>query len=107
MTKKLKIRFEKLEKALAVQILEQTGDFADSAHIRIDGRYGIYFGNSLWCGKNKLKPEFCLFDSNDVRDGYLNTVINWITNEQFANGAAEPKIDGDVYIWEMEVADER
>lgn len=93
MTKLLKIRFEKLEKALAMQILEQTGEFADSEHIRIDGRYGIYLGEVFLCGKNKLKPNFCLFVSNAERDGYLNTVINWITNEQFANGAGEPKID--------------
>lgn len=42
---------------------------------------------------------------NRARGLPLGAVINWITNEQFANGAGEPKIDGDVYTWEMEVAE--
>ena len=33
MTKKLKIRFTKFEKALAMQILEQEGSFCDSEHV--------------------------------------------------------------------------
>ena len=35
MAKKLKIRFVKFEKALAMQILEQEGEFKSSTHVRL------------------------------------------------------------------------
>lgn len=41
-----------------------------------------------------------LIVSNAERDGYIETVTGWITDEQFTN-AGEPKIDGDVYTWEI------
>lgn len=35
MSKKLKIRFVKFEKVLAMQILEQEGEFKASTHVRL------------------------------------------------------------------------
>ena len=166
MTKKLKIRFVKFERALAMQILEQEGVFIDTEHVKIDIAPKLFFnrvflrgsvGNLDWavCGS-------CIAKTNAERDEYLNDVVNWISEEQFADGrklevgklcdvsddnkdwrrrtllavlpkscfskyiAAEaysdnkwcswkyarpiasfvrPKIDGDVYTWEMEVAE--
>lgn len=168
MIKKLKIRFVKFEKALAMQILEQAGAFNDSEHVKfktfplIDSDYVCLRG----CAK---EVNFAIaaerFNSNDERDEYLEKVTKWISKEQFTvktelevgeicevsnNGeywgyeleilAILPKqhpyryitknvrdrtsysgwkyarpitrraqlaIDGDIYTWEMEVADER
>lgn len=109
MTKKLKIRFVKFEIALVMQVLEMRGEFSNSEHVKI--------GNTRFC-YNSCSIDFIFymqkdnlvgvgyFGKNEQRDEYLNNVIKWISKEQFANGAGEPKIDGDVYTWEMEVADE-
>ena len=109
MTKKLKIRFVKFECALAMQILEQVGTFKDTKHVQSVvcpeiGSKCIYLR-----GKNSAYDTTIgriHFSDNAERDEYLNNVIKWISEEQFANGVGEPKIDGDVYTWEMEVADE-
>lgn len=108
MTKKLKIRFVKFERALATQILEQVGTFKDTEHVQSVvcpelGSKCIYLR-----GKNSTYDTtigLIRFSDNAERDKYFNKVIKWISEEQFANGAGEPKIDGDVYTWEMEVAE--
>lgn len=41
MSKKLKIKFVKFEKAIAMQILEQEGNFRDSEHV-LTGRPELY-----------------------------------------------------------------
>lgn len=71
MIKKLKIRFVKFEKALAMQILEQAGAFNDSEHVKfktfplIDSDYVCLRG----CAK---EVNFAIaverFNSNDERD---------------------------------------
>lgn len=167
MTKKLKIRFVKFEIALVMQVLEVMGEFSDSEHVKI--------GNTRFC-YNSCSIDFIFymqkdnlvgvgyFGKNEQRDEYLNNVVKWISEEQFATGGkleigklcdvsddnkdwrrrtllavlpksyfskyiasenysdfkwcswkyarplaacVQPKIDGDVYTWEMEVADER
>lgn len=167
MTKKLKIRFVKFEIALVMQVLEMRGEFSDSEHVKI--------GNTRFC-YNSCSIDFIFymqkdnlvgvgyFGKNEQRDEYLNNVVKWISEEQFATGGkleigklcdvsddnkdwrrrtllavlpksyfskyiasenygdfkwcswkyarplascVQPKIDGDVYTWEMEVADER
>lgn len=86
MTKKLKIRFTKFEKALAMQILEQEGSFRNSYHIQI--------GIPELCGEivhlceederdNLNHVSMLEFVSNELRDLYLNNVIHWISEEQF------------------------
>lgn len=86
MTKKLKIRFTKFEKALAMQILEQEGSFCDSEHIQI----GIpeLCGDDIYlCEEderdNLNHVSMIEFVSNELRDVYLNNVIRWISKEQF------------------------
>ena len=166
MTKKLKIRFVKFERAIAMQILEQDGIFKATKHVQSVvcpeiGNKCIYLR-----GKNSEYDTtigFIRFSDNAERDKYLNNVIKWISEEQFATGGkleigkeceasdngedwvvrsfagksakqlgeprylaywydnlgylirykyvrplasfVRPKIDGDVYIWEMEVAE--
>lgn len=86
MSKKLKIRFTKFEKALAMQILEQEGSFRNSYHIQI--------GIPELCGEivhlceederdNLNHVSMLEFVSNELRDLYLNNVIHWISEEQF------------------------
>lgn len=165
MTKKLKIRFVKFERALAMQILEQKGEFKEREHIRIrsnpelDIDYIYLRGSWAECDKDLSSRTFA---DNAERDEYLNNVVKWISEEQFATGGkleigkecevsddnkdwqrrtllavlpksyfskyitsenysdfkwcswkyarplascVQPKIDGDVYTWEMEVVE--
>ena len=85
MTKKLKIRFTKFEKALAMQILEQEGSFCDSEHVGTGfpelGRDRIYLCDEDL--RDNLSVFVRYFDTNDGRDEYLKNVIRWISEEQF------------------------
>ena len=166
MTKKLKIRFVKFERALVVQQLEIEGDFKNSPHVSTSQHDIGLFCDAVWIsvGETRIMNEIAAknFDSNRDRDEYLERVVKWISEEQFAtkgkleigkecefsdNGVewysghfggksakqlgeprflaagsdvlvrykyvrpidsfVQPKIDGDVYTWEMEVSDER
>lgn len=168
MTKKLKIRFVKFECALAMQILEQVGIFKNTEHVHSIVCPAISYGRIYLRGTDlKLHntiSTLSIFSDNAERDEYLNNVIKWISEEQFAicgkleigkecevsdNGKdwfvrsfagksakqlgeprylayrydnlgyliryryvrplasfVRPKIDGDVYTWEMETRDE-
>lgn len=164
MTKKLKIRFVKFEKALVAQQLDITGEFESSEDVLLT-HYGISFADkAIWIS---VKPcndiGFKLFGTNAERDEYFNNVVEWISEEQFNAGGklelgkkceashdgknwfvrifagktarqlgeprylaayndvmddfgrykyvrplgscVQPKIDGDVYTWEMEVSE--
>lgn len=164
MTKKLVIRFIKFERALVAQQLEMAGKelFAQSEHI-ILWCLGVDFaGEAIRLSRScDINIGAKRFYHNDERDEYLDKVVKWISEEQFAeNGSLEvgklcdvsndnkdwqkrillailpesyfskyiasvkygdfkwcswkyarpigscvqPKIDGDVYTWEMEVA---
>ena len=166
MTKKLKIRFVKFERALAMQILEQEGYFKATLHVQSISSPGLsYFyiclrGNDL--SSHNIISTLSNFSNNAERDKYLNDVVKWISEEQFAEdgklevgklcdvsddnkdwrrrtllavlpksyfskyiasekysdfkwlswkyarpigSCVQPKIDGDVYTWEMEVAE--
>lgn len=163
----LKIRLVKLERALVAQQLEMAGKehFTPSEHVALWG-LGIDFADeairlSRSCDINI--GGIRLFNHNAERDRYLNKVVKWISEEQFATGgklevgkkceasddnedwvrrifageadeqfgeprflalglestlmlrrwryvrplasSVRPKIDGDVYTWEMEVAE--
>lgn len=161
MTKKLKIRFVKFERALAMQILEQNGVFSSGRHVKISAVPEFAYEDILYLRGSMTSSDFVVrvkcFTNNAERDEYLNNVINWISDEQFSTGRkleigeeclfsddrkdwhsgkyagkcakqlGEPrfleldsvsltrwkyvkplygalKIDGDVYTWEMEVA---
>lgn len=167
MTKKLEIRFVKFERALAMQILEQEGYFDTMKHVSVSAYPAVDETRVFLRGWEKeydYSIKTIRFNNNVARDEYLNNVIKWISEEQFAeNGKLEvgklcdvsddnkdwrrrtllavlpksyfskyiasenysdfkwcswkyarplascvqPKIDGDVYTWEKEVADER
>ena len=167
MTKKLKIRFVKFERALAMQILEQVGIFKDTEHVQSVVFPAISYGRIYLRGKHSEYDTgigAMRFSDNAERDEYLNNVVKWISEEQFATGGkleigkeceasdngedwfvrvfagksakqlgeprylaywydnlgylirykyvrplasfVRPKIDGDVYTWEMETRDE-
>lgn len=176
MKKSLKIKFVKFELALAMQVLEMKGKFSDSpvglngngSHILIGAprlNEGCLGYDRVWILPT-LTVKMRMFDSNTARDEYLDNVIKWISEEQFATGGkleigkpcmvslfndideedwvmgrllailpehirrryiiqskndkglatsweyarplasfVRPKIDGDVYTWEMEVSE--
>lgn len=168
MKKLLKIRFVKFEKALATQVLEQEGKFEKTEHIRIRA-YPATDDSCIflrgWEVNSNFKVITIHFETNTERDEYLDKVVTWISEEQFATGGkleigkeceasdngedwfvrsfagksakqlgdprylaywydnlgylirykyvrplasfVRPKIDGDVYTWEMEAKDEQ
>lgn len=94
MAKKLKIRFTKFEKALAMQILEQEGSFRDSYHIQI-GVPELCCDRIYLCDeeeRDNLDISVIHFDTNAERDEYLKTVIRWISEEQFAMRSGKLKV---------------
>lgn len=170
MTKLLKIRFVKFDKALVAQQLTVAGCeyFDETEHVKLDGDF--YLCKCLLSLTNsatdeRVKINAIYFSNNAERDKYLNNVVKWISEEQFALGRkleigkeceasdngedwvvrsfagksakqlgeprylaywydnlgylirykyvrplssfVRPKIDGDVYTWEMEAKDER
>lgn len=97
MAKKLKIRFVKFEKALAMQILEQEGEFKSSTHVRlsysepwIESKYIYLIGKHVEFDKHVSTMRF---HNNEERDAYLKKVIHWISEEQFTGGMRELKVD--------------
>lgn len=89
MTKKLKIRFVKLECALVAQQLEIVGfSFAQLKHIKVNQHIFRLDINTVWF-KNE-NPFFPVakqpFNDNSERDEYLNNVIKWISEELFMAG---------------------
>jgi hypothetical protein len=85
MTKKLKIRFTKFEKALAMQILEQEGSFRDSEHVDT-GFPELCCDRIYLCNEDlpdNLRVFVRYFDTNAGRDEYLKNAIRWISEEQF------------------------
>lgn len=165
MTKKLKIRFIKLERAFAMQILEQKGVFNNTRHVLVD-EAPFLLANAIFLRGSDRSLDFrvCntqLFTSNKARDQSLDQIIRWISKEQFRldgkleigkncevsddgevwltrifagkcaaqlgeprflvldggvsltrwkyarpiASCVQPQIDGDLYTWEMEVAE--
>lgn len=169
MIKKLKIRFVKFERALAMQVLEQEGYFDSMKHIRVRAYPAVDETCVFLRGREKeydYSIKTIRFNNNVARDEYLDKVIKWISEEQFSTGRkleigkecmvslfddidgedwvmgrllailpehirrryiiqskndkglatsweyarplasfVRPKIDGDVYTWEMEVSE--
>lgn len=168
MKKLLKIRFVKFERALAAQQLEiQWGytSFESFEHTIFEAFHIDFAYDAVWLGRHPNgNVAVRVFESNAARDEYLEKVIKWISEEQFAikvkleigkeceasddgkdwfvrffagksakqlgeprylafgdnnlgylirykyvrplGSFVRPKIDGDVYTWEMEVGDE-
>lgn len=85
MTKKLKIRFVKFERALVMQILEQRGSFRDSEHVCME--LPALSGDRIYLCDEKERGNLYVsersFVTNTERDEYLKNVICWISEEQF------------------------
>ena len=88
MTKKLKIRFIKFERALAMQILEQKGEFKDTKHVFLEDSPFLLTGAIFLRGFDRsLDFRVCntqTLTSNKARDQYLEQIIRWISKEQFS-----------------------
>lgn len=86
--KLLKVRFVLFDCALAMQILEQEGDFEDSEHIKISDRPWLGNNEIHLRGDNSYRDKKVViqeFDSNQERNKYFAQIRVWIRNEQFAN----------------------
>lgn len=85
MKKKLKIKFWKTERALAMQILEQEGlpEFKEEGDVRIVNFPSLCKESTFLRGYNE-DSHFCLgcsyFETNQERDEYFNKVIKAITD---------------------------
>lgn len=101
MNKKLKIRFTKFEKALAMQILEQEGSFHDSEHVGT-GFPELYCERIYLCDED-LRDNWDIserfFKANAERDEYLKNVIRWISEEQFGKDNEGMPKSGE--LWEV------
>ena len=96
MSKKLKIQFWKVEKALAMQILEQKGlpERKVNDFIKIISMPCMCKDELSLRGYDTEEDFFVdviYFSSNTERDAYLEKAVNAITDELFT-GEGEPKI---------------
>lgn len=88
MTKKLKIRFVKFERALVAQQLEMTGKehFTSSEHVILSSFRIDFADDAIWLSRScDLNIGARLFYHNDERDRFLNKVVKWISTEQFSS----------------------
>jgi hypothetical protein len=99
MKKKLKIKFWKAERALAMQIVEQEGlpEDKETGNVRITNIPTFYQDKIYLRGDNKLYDSIIdevYFESNEERDEYLDKITQAITDEQFIS-------DGELKLGEM------
>lgn len=105
MNKKLKIRFTKFEKALAMQILEQEGlpSCKEDGLIKIVESPWIHEGKLWLRGSNSRddwEVEVAKYSTNIDRDSSLYCIVNSITDELFTD-------EGELKVGEMcEVRDD-
>ena len=97
MKKKLKIKFWKTEKALAMQILEQEGLPERKTYGRVQmGTCPMLYEEVIGLQGCRKKYDWfigsILFDSNEDRDAYLDKITNAITDELFT-GKGELEVD--------------
>lgn len=94
MSKKLKIKFVKFEKALAMQILKQKGNFQDSDHVSTGFpelcHDVIYICDEEERGNLGIVKKY--FNTNAERDEYLKNFVRWISEEQFSKDTGELKV---------------
>lgn len=109
MEKILKIRFIKFERAFAMQILKQKGEFKNTKHVLVDDAPYL-LANAIFLRGRARSLDFrvCntqLFTSNDARDKNLEQIIRWISKEQFSLSGrleigknCEVSDDGEVWL---------
>ena len=99
MNKKLKIRFTKFERALAMQILEQEGlpSCKENGLIKIVESPWIHEGK-LWLrgsdSRDDWEVEVAKYSTNIERDSSLYCIVNSITDELFTD-------EGELKVGEM------
>ena len=109
MTKLLKIRFVKFEKALAMQILEQVGIFKATEHVQAIG-FPAISNTCIYLRSKNLEYDNNIgcthFNDNAERDEYLDKVVKWISEELFmtkgkleAGEMCEVSNDGKSWAW--------
>ena len=109
MTKKLEIRFIKFERAFAMQILEQKGEFKSTEHVFVEDSPYLLTGAIFLRGSDRsLSFRVCTthtLTSNKARDQYLEQIIRWISKEQFGSDGkleigknCEVSDDGEVWV---------
>lgn len=109
MKKTLKIRFIKFERAFAMQILEQKGEFKSTEHVFVEDSPYLTTGAIFLRGRDRaLSFRVCTthtFTSNKARDQTLEQIIRWISKEQFGSDGkleigknCEVSNDGEVWF---------
>nr|DAP02201.1 MAG TPA: hypothetical protein [Caudoviricetes sp.] len=94
MKKELIIQLVRFHCAVAMQILDQVGDFKQTRHVVCGSKPGLYDNYISLRGANKdFDDEVCVktFQLNNQRDAYYNQVIDWISKELFTI-PKEPKV---------------
>lgn len=87
MKKELVIKLVKFHRAVAMQVIDQIGDFHRTIHTNCEFQPGLFDNYISIRGSNKdLDEEVCVktFKLNDQRDAYYNQVLDWISEELFA-----------------------
>ena len=96
MFKKLKIRFVKFERALAMQILEQVGEFIDTEHVRIAVEPELSPSRVFLRGRGGELDwavcGSCIAKTDDELDEYFDKVVGWISEEQFSRSEGNLEI---------------
>ena len=97
MKKKLKIKFWKTEKALAMQILEQEGlpKNKEEGYVLIANGPAMYEDNISLRGNQHISDfslDYYYYETNSERDKDLDKITQAITDELFTTGRGELKI---------------
>lgn len=75
-----------------MQVLEMTGKFSDSKHVKI-GATRFYYDSCTIAPRFYIQKDNLVavgyFGKNEQRDEYFNSVVKWISEEQFASGKLE------------------
>lgn len=83
MTKTLKLRIAKFNELLVIEQLEMTGVWKDSEHVRINDGFDFFIDYMDLLGDTGTKRVSCIHCDNAQRDEYFETIMGWITKEQF------------------------
>lgn len=91
--KELRLKIEKLNKAIVFQTLKMNGDFEDSEHVKFMSHPAI-IRDEILLDKypNETAVGIKYFNDNDERDEVFDNIIKWISDEQFSLPRRELKI---------------
>lgn len=98
--KRLQLRIEPFVKALVVQVIDMEGDFKSSGHITINKYNMPYLRRTRISFNGKSDVLVIEFDTNEERDKYFDQMIDWITNELFADVTYYNK--DNIFTWDAD-----